>query len=210
MIFISIYICVYIDKIYIDIHTYIYICLYVYMYVYICIYVCIYICISMGLCLQPSSTFRTIDDKQVTSLSEKQVTGSPPRTDPRWINLTDRAGLSSVDTFSHDEWNCEQRQSTCAVLCIAMKTCVVKITESWLILSRVSFVLGLEKVWTNQRPALDFGVPRSQEFLQEVERHEQMLVAQSLHSHAIDALRLWITSINLCGETLNKISRLVW
>ena len=48
----------------------------------------------------------------------------------------------------------EQNESTCVVIFIAMKICVVKIIASWLILSRVSFVLELEKVPTHQRPAL--------------------------------------------------------
>jgi len=40
---------------------------------------------------------------------------------------------------------------------IAIKTCVVKIIASWLILFRVSFVLELEKVSTHERPALRAG-----------------------------------------------------
>jgi len=54
------------------------------------------------------------------------------------LDLT--AGRSLVDTFS--------------VIFIAIKTCVAKSIASCLMLFRVSFVFGLEKVSTNERPAL--------------------------------------------------------
>ena len=70
----------------------------------------------------------------------------------QWI----RAGLSSVDILSNSKTSetLKKNESSCVVIFAAMKTCVVKIIASGLILLNDSFVFELEKVSNHERPAL--------------------------------------------------------